>query len=106
MADTYPVNMFGCVNTNGPRVRKIKAGAPYVFSRYGKEYGTPATRLLFEGTIEVSGRCVRTVSDILKNKVWGVLYCTLAIKQRRIPLSERAIYPAPNLGTSPLDQEF
>ena len=46
----------------------VKAEVPYAVSRYGKEYGTPATRLLFECTIGIRMVTVRTVSDILENK--------------------------------------
>jgi hypothetical protein len=47
----------------------MKAGASYVFSRYGKEYDTPATRLLFVGTLGQLGRYVSTLAHTFDNKL-------------------------------------
>jgi len=47
-----------------------------MFLRYGKEYGAPATRLLFERTLALPLRVVGTLTNIFKTNI--PILCTLA----------------------------
>jgi hypothetical protein len=55
--------------------KEIKAEAPYAISKYGKEYDTSATRLLFDRHLTPPYGCCRYASEQFPNKkLTGALY--------------------------------
>ena len=48
--------------------KENKAGAPYAISKYGKEYGTPATRLLFDHHLTRAQVLCRYAYEHIPNK--------------------------------------
>jgi hypothetical protein len=60
--------LFGYVGRDFT-AKDIKAEAPYAISKYGKEYDTSATRLLFERNLRRHERLVGTVTDKFKTKI-------------------------------------
>jgi hypothetical protein len=69
LAACKPCELFLLVDRNARKLKEVKAGAPYVFSRYGKEYGTPATRLLFERTLGADIWVVGTITHRFDRKL-------------------------------------
>lgn len=76
--------------------KEIKAEAPYAISKYGKEFGTPATRLLFERHSMPLRKICRYAHGQIPNKKLTGTICTFPHMGVESQPFKRLLYPVPS----------